>query len=387
MRAVSVDGGTGTNSIVVANSHGTTAANTFAGFANFQTYEVEGNARATTQHDFTSMSGVENVIIATNGGVNTQLIDLEAAQNVTVSGKNQTIGNNNSTADQNFGTITLTNDAGADRTITLDNTARLSNSTNGVRTDGVLTVNNLTINTTPATAVGATKTVTIESEGNRTSANAIAQFNGRDVEKLNLVGTQDLTINVNQIADQAANLAPGTNTSTRVDVDASGLTGKLNLGVNGAMLNNFGTTPPVPAQQDTIVGTAGANDTVMFYGALAAGNNTRATGIETVQLGSAGAGTAVDATGTGTRGSAVTMYGDLQISPTAAGTLNVANLGVSNYVLANLGGTLDLNGLSSGSTVTLGDAARNAVGDRVANQAMTQQINLVSSAVNAAATQ
>lgn len=385
VRAVSVDGGEGTNSIVVANSHGTTAANTFAGFANFQTYEVEGNV-ALTQHDFTSMSGVQNVIIATNGGANTQLIDLEAAQNVTVSGKNQTIGNN-STADQNFGTITLRNDAGADRTITLDNTARLSNSTNGVRQDGVLTVNNLTIDTTPATAVGATKTVTIESEGNRTSANAIAQFNGRDVEKLNLVGTQDLTINVNQIADQAANLAPGTNTSTRVDVDASGLTGKLNLALNGTQLNNFGTTPPVPAQQDTIVGTAGANDTVMFYGALAAGNNTRATGIETVQLGSAGVGAAVDATGTATGGSTVTMYGDLQINPAAAGTLNVANLGVSNYVLANLGGTLDLNSLSSGSTVTLGDAARNAVGDRVAGQAMTQQINLVSSATNAASTQ
>ncbi len=43
-----------TNSIVVANP-GTNAANTFAGFANFQTYEVEGNVAA-TQHDFTSMS-------------------------------------------------------------------------------------------------------------------------------------------------------------------------------------------------------------------------------------------------------------------------------------------------------------------------------------------
>lgn len=392
VRAVSVDGGEGTNSIVVANSHGTNAANTFASFANFQTYEVEGNV-ALTQHDFTSMSGVQNVIIATNGGVNTQLIDLEAAQNVTVSGKNQTIGNN-STADQNFGTITLTNDAGADRTITLDNTARLSNSINGVRQDGVLTVNNLTINTTPATTVGATKTVTIESEGNRTSANAIAQFNGRDVEKLNLVGTQDLTINVNQIADQAANLAPGTNTSTRVDVDASGLTGKLNLALNGTQLNNFGTTPPVPAQQDTIVGTAGANDTVMFYGALAAGNNTRATGIETVQLGSwGGAGTAIANAGApgltlAQAANTTTMYGDLPANVAAQGTLNVTNLGVSNYNIADVtnGATLTLQGLSSGSTVNLGDAARNSDGNRVAQQVLNEQINLRSSATTAAET-
>src|SRR5690606_18663824 len=148
------------------------------------------------------------------------------------------------------------------------------------------------------------------------------------------------------------------------------------------------TTPPVPAQQDIIVGTAGANDTVMFYGALAAGNNTRATGIETVQLGSAGGvGTAVDAQGNIIGTGDVTQYGDLALTAVAQGTLNVANLGVCNYNIANLGGTLDLNGLSSGSTVTLGDAARNAVGDRVADQAMTQEINLVSSAVNAAATQ
>ncbi len=168
----------------------------------------------------------------------------------------------------------MTNDAGADRTITLDNTARLSNSTNGVRQDGVLTVGNLVIDTTPATAVGAAEPVTIESNGNRTSANAIADFTGRDVEKLNLVGAQDLTINVNQIAGPAANLAPGTNTSTRVEVDASGLTGKLNLALNSTQLNDF-QHPSRACAADAIVGTAGANDTVMFYGALAAGNNTR----------------------------------------------------------------------------------------------------------------
>jgi len=40
--AVSVDGGTGENSIVVSQSHGDVAARTFEDFAGFQTYEVEG---------------------------------------------------------------------------------------------------------------------------------------------------------------------------------------------------------------------------------------------------------------------------------------------------------------------------------------------------------
>ena len=366
--AVSVDGGTGENSIAVSQSHGTTAANTFAGFDNFQTYEVE--AGISTVHDFTSMSGVEEVVIATTGAAtNTQLIDLEAAQNVTVTGKNQTLGNN-SANDQNFGVIQLTNDAGVNRTITLENTARLSNDTNGVRTDGVLTVANLLIDTNPATGVGATRNVTIESEGVRDTANAIAQFDGRDVETLTLTGTQDLTINVNQIADQAANAAPGTDTSTSVQINAAGLTGDLNLAVNAAMLNNFGGVPPMPAQVDTIVGTAGSDDTLMFYGALAAGNAVNASGFESVQLGSAN----------------LTMFGDVQVSTTASGTLNTANLGVSQFDMANLGGAVALTGLSGGATVNLGDANRDATGARVLGQIVNQQIDLQSSATNAAST-
>lgn len=394
VRAVSVNGGVGDNSIVVANSHGTTAANTFAGFANFQTYEVEGFLG--TAHDFTSMSGVKDVVIATLGATSTQLIDLEAAQNVTVTGKNQTIGNFN-TANQSFNNITLINDAGVNRTITLENTARLSNSTNGVRQDGVLTVNNLTIGTTPATAVGATKNVTIESEGARNTANVIAGFNGRDVEKLTLTGTQALTINVNQMADQASNTAPGTNTSTSVQINAAGLTGQLNLGINGAMLNNFGPTAPVPAQVDTVVGTSGNSDVLGLANALTAGNQLRASAFETVQLGSFGfaagnAGVAVDAAGVAIPlGSTETMFGDLGLTAGASGALNTANLGTSNFIIANVDNAaipaanadLQLINLSSGTNVVLGDAARNLDGNRVASQLLTETLAFSSQAGNA----
>lgn len=369
VRAVSVDGGEGTNSIVVANSHGTTAANTFAGFANFQTYEVEGVTN--TEHDFTSMSGVQNVVIATGdttptAGGNTQLIDLEAAQNVTISGKNQTIGNA-STADQNFGTIQLTNDAGADRTITLDNTARLSNSTNGVRQDGVLTVAALTIDET-ATGNSATTNVTIDSAGARTVANAVRQFNGRDVQTLNLVGTQDLTIDVNRIADQAT--AAGVTASTALDITGAALQGDLNLAITGAMIGNWGTATGLT---DRIVGTAGTNDTLMLWGTQ--GNDAvTVTGFETIQFGNAN----------------TTMFGDLDITAAggvaidATGIYDAQNTAATNYVIADdiVGNTaLTLNNLGTGVTVNMGDANRDATGAVVNSQVFDDVITLNSGAV------
>jgi hypothetical protein len=376
-RAVSVDGGEGENSIVVSQTHGTAANNTFAAFANFQTYEVEGTGA--TSHDFTSMSGIENVIVATGtsnpiaAGGNTTLIDLEAAQDVTVSGKNQTIGNQ-STADQNFGTITLTDDAGVDRTVTLDNTARLANTTNGVRTDGVLTVNALTINENDTvnapsgSGVSETRNVTISSTGERNVANAVAAFTGRDVETLDLVGSQDLTFNVAQIADQAA--AAGVAASTALDIDASALTGELNLAITGTMIGNWGTATGLT---DTIVGTAGDNDTLMVWGAQ--GNDAvTVTGFETIQFGNAN----------------TTMFGDLDITAAggaaidAGGTFDAQNVAASSFVIADdivsTDTALVLNNLGSGVTVALGDANRDATGAVVNGQAFNDTITLNSGA-------
>lgn len=379
VRAVSVDGGEGENSIVVAQSHGTTAANTFEAFANFQTYEVEGtgnNVANNTEHDFTSMSGVENVIVATDGntavgglptvGDNTQLIGLEAAQDVTVSGKNQTVGNN-STENQLFGTVRLTNDAGADRTITLDNTARLSNSANGVRQDGVLTVATLTIDET-ATGNSATTNVTIDSAGARTVANAVGRFNGRDVQTLNLVGTQDLTINVAQIADQAT--AAGVTASTALDITGAALQGDLNLAITGAMIGNWGTATGLT---DRIVGTAGTNDTLMLWG-LQGNDAVTVTGFETIQFGNANN----------------TMFGDLDITAAggvaidATGVYDAQNTAATNYVIADdiaLNTALTLNNLGTGVTVNMGDANRDATGAVVNSQVFDDVITLNSGAV------
>jgi hypothetical protein len=379
VNAVSVDGGEGENTIVVAQSHGTNTANTFAGFENFQTYEVEGTGNNTannTTHDFTSMAGVENVVIATDGntpvlglptvGDNTTLIDLEADQNVTISGKNQTVGNN-STEDQIFGTITLTDDAGAERTVTLDNTARLSNAATGTADqDGILTVNNLIMNT--GTGTSATRDVIIDSAGERNVANAVLSFSGRDVETLQLTGTQELTFNVNQIADQAT--AAGVNASTALDIDASELEGDLNLAIDGSQIGNWGNASNLV---DNIIGTEGDNDTLMVYSAQ--GNSpVTVTGFETIQFGSANN----------------TMFGDLNIGPLDAddgiggtGIFDAQNVAASSFVIADdiaVNTALVLNNLGNGVTVTMGDANRDVAGNIVNSQIFDDFITLNSGA-------
>lgn len=341
-----VDGGEGDNTIVVSQSHGTSASNTFAEFANFQTYEVEGTNN--TAHNFTSMPGVEDVVVATGdtaptAGGNTQLINMEADQSVTVSGKNQTIGNA-STADQDFGTVQLTNDQGAERTVTLENTARLANSTNGVRQDGVLTVDNLTVNGSSS----AVRDLTVASTGERSSANAIANLTAAAVNSIDFVGSQDLSVNVQNLAT-----APGSNQSA-LNIDGSALTGDLNLGLDGALLNQItgnGT--------DTISGTDGENDTLMLHGAMAANNALNATGFEALQLGS----------------QVGTMFGDLEVGEVASGTFNASSVAVSEFNIANAG-ALELINLGNGAVVNLGDSNRDAAGDVVNGQSLTSLIEL-----------
>ncbi|UQB42415.1 hypothetical protein JX580_00425 [Thiomicrospira microaerophila] len=374
VNSTSVDGGTGANSIVVAQSHGTAVNNTFASFANFQTYEVEGtgnNVVNNTQHNFNSMAGITNVIIATDGntavaglptaGDNTQLINLAAAQDVTVSGKNQTIGNN-STNDQLFGTVQLTNDAGANRTVTLDNTARLSNEANGVKTTGVLSVNNLLID-----GASATRTVTIDSDGDRNTGNLVAAFNGRDVNTLNLVGTQDLTFNVVTMSNEAA--AAGVTASSALNISGAGMTGAdLNLAVAGGMIGNWGTAV---GQVDRIVGTNGNNDTLMLTGVQ--GNSAvNVTGFETIQFGSA-----QNILGNNT------MFGDWSTVQNASGAFNAQSVSANNFVITDSTAgavALTLNNLGAGVTVSMGDQNRDANGNVVNSQLMNDNITLNSGA-------
>ena len=272
VRNVSVAGGSGENSIVVSNSHGTTAANTFNSFSGFQTYEVEGGAN--TVHNFASMSGVQNVVIATLGGADTRLRNLEAGQHVTISGKNQTI-TPTSTADQFFGDITLTDDAGVSRTVTLENTARLSNlNAAGDRIDGRMFVNALIID--QDTGVSATRTVTVVSDGGRNTANFVNDFQGARVTTLNLEGTQDLSFHVSNMATLpvTAGVTPAL-AITGANLGTSEAPADLTLALNSAVLAR--------GNLDVVTGAGGEGDVLQLYGA----NPGAATisGFETIQFG------------------------------------------------------------------------------------------------------
>ncbi|WP_295888712.1 hypothetical protein [uncultured Thiohalocapsa sp.] len=266
---VSVDGGEGDNTIKVSNSHGTTTVNTFAAFANFQTYEVEGPTFATV-HDFESMPGVTNVVIATVGGVSTQLINLEVDQNVTVTGKNQTVGNA-STDDQFFGQIRLTDDAGPTRFITLDNTARLANvDVNGDRIDGELTVDQILVDGDDS----QTRAVTIDSTGERNTFNTVNDFDGEAVTSVTLQGTQDLRFHISSLAESPVTAGQ----SPALSIDASTLTGNLTLALNADLLTR--------ANDDQVTGTDGESDLLQLYGADPGSDGAASiSGFETIQFG------------------------------------------------------------------------------------------------------
>lgn len=267
---VSIDGGTGTNTLAVARSHGTVAANTFEGFANFQTYEVEGDEA--TLHDFTSMAGVTTVNVATVNGAATTLRDLPAANGVVITGKNQTLaGANASNANQSFGAIAIN---GADATatdttlrVTLQNTARL---------DGVLTVAELSVGNLGAD-VNPIRTLELVSAGQRNTENVVADIDAALVNTFNLSGTQNLTANITAAANSTATLA---NRASLV-VTGAELTGDLELSINGDVVSaaDEGSTSTV-----TLTGTAGTADRLTLDGGLAITTDTTVSAFETVRF-------------------------------------------------------------------------------------------------------
>ncbi|MFG6665471.1 hypothetical protein ACGYKB_19765, partial [Sulfitobacter sp. 916] len=215
-----------------------------------------------------NMMGLETVAIATDGngglGDNTTLRNLDEGTDAIISGRNQTLNDfANNNANQNFNAITLDqiqDEVGVDTaTVVLENTAR---------TNGQLTVNNLSV-TNPEAGVSALE---IQSNGRAQTTNQVTSFNAAALSTLTLEGTQDLTIGVNALADADG---PGGTAGAAATIDGSGLTGDLVLATTGAVLNNAGA--------DKVTGTAGSNDTLQLSGVLTPG--AVISGFETIQFG------------------------------------------------------------------------------------------------------
>ena len=314
---ISVDGGTGNNTFVTSTSIGVganpldIANHEFESFQNFQNLEIEGAGAAV---DFTTLGGVTSVVVATDSGANTALIDLADGNGIVVSGKNQTIGNN-SNADQNFGDIDVVGADGAALTVTLQNTARI---------DGELSVDLLNIYDESVTNQSAVRTLNIVSAGARQTTNTIDSIDAERVNTFNLTGTQALTATL----DAAANTTGAPINVTNLTVNGSALTGALDFTVNSAIV----TTVDGTNHSAVFTGTAGTKDVLTFDGdAIVTTGRTTVTGFETVRFDNIGV-SDFDASGV----SGVTAYEFFQSGHTNNGLFSLNNLRSTETIRINV---------------------------------------------------
>lgn len=336
LTSISVDGGTGNNTFVTSTSVGIdlgtfTYGNQFQGFENFQNYEIEGDF---TFHDFTNLNGVKNVVVAADAGGGAALFNLPAdIAKVSLTGKNQTIGNANND-DQDFGILAALAAKSDTLTVSLDNTARV----NGKLTLGGLFVGDDVIDPTNLSAV---RTLNVVSNGVRQTSNVIEVIAAEKVSSFNFSGTQALEVGLAAAANSTGPAAGMSNLS----VKASALKGAFTLNVNSDIVTNLNAA----SKNVSFVGTAGAKDELVFEGAVDSKAQTSVSGFETVTFENGGQFNAVNTTG-------VNLYNSL-----SGAALKLTNLqGVENVALGtvangNTGGaqTFQTNAVSNASALNL----------------------------------
>ena len=318
LNTTSVDGGTGTNTIVMNADVGmrTDGYDTFKSFKNFQNYEVEGG-----NHNFTNLTGVKSVIVATTGTANTTLRNLPAdLSTVSVSGKNQTATPATANSAQTFGTLTVEAAKSAALTVNLDNTA-------GV--DGKLSLDTLLVKAENATNLSAVRTVNIVSNGTRDTTNLLGTqaaatdpvtngIRAEGVNTINFSGAQALTARIEAAANSTSVATPA-----KVDnlkVDGAAMTGALNLWLNGTVATNVDNGAK---KTISVTGGASAKDVLTFGEAVTTTARTTVSGFETVDFKAAAT---VDATNF----SGVTLY-----KSAGAGAIKLTNLkSTENFELA-----------------------------------------------------
>uniref|UniRef100_UPI003459C1BC DUF4214 domain-containing protein n=1 Tax=Halomonas sp. TaxID=1486246 RepID=UPI003459C1BC len=330
---VSIDGGEGRNTLETSSSIGVDPSSTPTAFENIQKLVLAGNTPINA--DMTPLAGVEELVVATTGGASSQINDLEADTTVSLSGKNQTLGNQ-SNASQAIGTINLVDAEATTQRIDLDNTARNS---------GVLTVADILV-------TGANSNVDellLSSNGERDTANVVGDIQAAGASEVTFEGTQNLSANISNLA---------TTPNQALTVDGSALEGDLRLGIDAGLLDKDST--------DKLVGTAGDNDELLFDGTFAvdgSGNAKASTNIsefETVTFGmAAGAEGRFDASNT----TGVELYEIANLS----NDLTVDGLrGTENVLISHTGITEDL-ALTAGAKATSNTLNAEVVTDAVGN--------------------
>ncbi|MCA1806472.1 MAG: hypothetical protein LC687_01200, partial [Actinobacteria bacterium] len=250
--SVTIDGEGGSNTVELTTTTGeevsgspslTAAQTAFAGFDNIDNLVVAGNSDTIQDVVEGNMLGLETITVAT-GNNNTTIRNLEADTDVAISGKNQTAGTGNSNNDQLFGDIVIEDAQGDAVTVGLENTARA---------DGHLQVGTLYFDG------GETESVIIDSAATseRDQTNSIQDFQGSDVNEIDVTGTQDLAMGVSGGGTGKVSVSE----LSAIDFDASALSGDMALALDADLLTSG----------DSFVGSDApdSNDTIAFSGFLA----------------------------------------------------------------------------------------------------------------------
>lgn len=380
LNTTSVDGGTGTNTIVVAANVGINGAgqdslvNAFKSFKNFQNYEIEAG-----NHNFTGLTGVQNVVVANvNGAQSNILRNLPAELNsVTVTGKNQTAAAGQGNAAQTFNVLDFQAAKAAELTVKLDNTALV---------DANLAVTKLTVQDDPnnaATNLSAVRTLNVQSNGvsGAQTTNTITSIDAVKVNKFNLSGAHALDATIDGAAGVPATGPVVANQVTDLTVDGSTATGALSVTVNSNVAKNVDAN-----KNATYKGGQATTDKLTFTSGTFTTAKTAVSGFETLVF-SDGQFNAVNTTG-------VTLY---QSKADVAADLNLiglqgtekAQIGSYNATTAvgtNVGNIHAFKTNTVSSTSTLDLAIKNAAAGQ---QELTidgfKTVNLKLDVVNAAA--
>ncbi|MGO3667476.1 MAG: DUF4214 domain-containing protein [Vreelandella alkaliphila] len=188
-------------------------------------------------------------------GVDTDIVQARIDTDLTITGKNQTLGSQNNNNDQFIGVVDVINTRPVptqnNLEVLLDNTARL---------DGELAVAAFNVSTEGA-GTSAVRELDLTSGGRRSTENLVQSAALAGVGKVDLDGTQNLDLHI-------ASMASGASV-----VDGSDLGGDLELAINGGLLT---------AATDVLTGTAAETDTLAVYGG---GAQATVTAFETIQLG------------------------------------------------------------------------------------------------------
>lgn len=314
LSGVSIEGGEGEDTLETASNIGVNAASTPVDFANIEHLMLTGT---NTSADMAALAGVDSVTIATGSsepnvpGGNSTVTNLEAGTDLEISGERQTQGND-SNANQNFGTITLTNAQSQSQLVELGNTARV---------DGQLSVAGLTVDGNNS----AVRELTLESGGRRDTSNTVNNISAALVTDLAFTGSQALAAEVDLMGQNANGVAQA------FDVSGAELGGPLSLDIEADLI----TASNARNQSVSLTASEAGSDRLTLDGNATAQDittDTTATGFETVVL------------------------------DNFAGNLDATNFnGVDTYEVDSLAAATTVTNLSAGEEVVLSDGgAQNA---------------------------